>query len=103
MPGAVLRPRASGARARGARTHGASERRHRTNLTRHSIHTTLRCVAPTNWSHIVMVTPTTLYQRLPSLKRRQRRIAVIAAFAGFPLLNLGYAALVASGIVPTTI
>ena len=34
-----------------------------------------------------MVTPTALYQRLPSLRQRDRRVAVVAAFAGFPLLN----------------
>jgi O-antigen/teichoic acid export membrane protein len=56
-----------------------------------------------NWSRIVMVTPATLYQRLPSLRQRQRRTAVVAAFAGFPLLNLGYAALVATGILPSAI
>ena len=50
-----------------------------------------------------MVTPATLYQRLPSLRQRDRRIAVTAAFAGFPLLNLGYATLVATGVIPTTI
>src|SRR5262245_2937791 len=50
-----------------------------------------------------MVTPATVYQRLPSLRQRERRIAVVAAFAGFPLLNLGYATLVASGIIPTAI
>jgi hypothetical protein len=56
-----------------------------------------------NWSRIVMVTPATLYQRLPSLRQRQRRAAVVAAFAGFPLLNLGYAALAATGILPSAI
>jgi hypothetical protein len=56
-----------------------------------------------NWSHIVMVTPAALYQRLPSLRQRQRRILVVAAFAGFPLLNVGYATLVASGILPNAV
>jgi hypothetical protein len=56
-----------------------------------------------NWSHIVMVTPATLYQRLPSLRQRQRRILVIAAFAGFPLLNVGYATLVTTGILPSAV
>jgi hypothetical protein len=56
-----------------------------------------------NWSHIVMVTPATLYQRLPSLRQRQRRIAVVGAFAGFPLLNVGYVTLVANGVIPTAI
>ena len=50
-----------------------------------------------------MVTPTTLYQQLPQLRQRDRRGAVIAAFAGFPLLNIGYAALVSTGLVPTAI
>jgi uncharacterized sodium:solute symporter family permease YidK len=44
-----------------------------------------------------MVTPSALYERLPRLRRRDRRIAVIAAFGGFPLLLLGYAALVEPG------
>src|SRR4029077_16174338 len=48
-----------------------------------------------------MVTPATLIQRLPSLPQRDRRVAVVAAFAGFPLFNVGYATLVATGIVPT--
>jgi hypothetical protein len=56
-----------------------------------------------NWSRIVMVTPATLYQRLPSLRRRQRRIAVVGAFVGFPLLNIGYVTLVANGVIPTAI
>src|SRR5262245_54705736 len=50
-----------------------------------------------------MVTPATLFQRLPALRQRERRIAVVAAFAGFPLLNLGYATLVATDVIPTAI
>ena len=50
-----------------------------------------------------MVTPATLYQRLPALRQRDRRLAVVAAFAGFPLLNIGYATLVTTGIVPGAI
>lgn len=50
-----------------------------------------------------MVTPATLYQRLPTLRQRGRRIAVAGAFAGFPLVNIGYATLVATGTIPTTI
>lgn len=50
-----------------------------------------------------MVTPATLVHRLPSLRQRQRRLAVVAAFAGFPLLNLGYATLVAPGVIPGAI
>jgi O-antigen/teichoic acid export membrane protein len=50
-----------------------------------------------------MITPAMLYQRLPQLRQRDRRVAVVAAFAGFPLLNVGYAALVSTGSLPTTI
>jgi hypothetical protein len=50
-----------------------------------------------------MVTPAALYQRIPSLRQRDRRVAVVAAFAGFPLLNLGYATLVATGMIPGAI
>jgi hypothetical protein len=50
-----------------------------------------------------MVTPAALYQRLPSLRQRDRRIAVAAAFAGFPLLNVGYTTLVAPGVISATI
>ena len=50
-----------------------------------------------------MVTPATLYQRLPSLRQRDRRIAVGAAFVGFPLLNIGYATLVATGVIASAI
>jgi len=50
-----------------------------------------------------MVTPVALYHRLPSLQQRRRRIAVLAAFAGLPLLNIGYVALVETGVVPTTL
>ena len=44
-----------------------------------------------------MATPATLYRRLPALSQRARRVAVIAAFGGFPLLLIGYAALVEPG------
>jgi hypothetical protein len=50
-----------------------------------------------------MVTPVALYQRLPSLRQRERRIAVVAAVVGFPLLNVGYATLVATGVIATTV
>ena len=50
-----------------------------------------------------MVTPAALYQRLPSMRRRSRRLAVLAAFAGYPLLIAGYSILVATGIVPNAI
>jgi hypothetical protein len=47
-----------------------------------------------------MVTPATLYRRLPSMSQRARRLAAIAAFTGFPLQALGYAVLVAPGWLP---
>jgi hypothetical protein len=56
-----------------------------------------------NRSRLVMVTPAALYHRLPELRQRQRRIAVLAAFLGFPFLNVGYAAFVATGAIPTTV
>jgi O-antigen/teichoic acid export membrane protein len=42
-----------------------------------------------------MVTPLSLFRDLQSLDRARRRLAVGAAFAGYPLLILGYATLVA--------
>ena len=50
-----------------------------------------------------MVTPATLYQRLPALRQRDRRVAVVCAFAGFPLLNIGYSTLVATGVIPSAV
>ncbi len=50
-----------------------------------------------------MATPAALYRRLPSLSRRDRRLAVIAAFAGYPLLLLGYALLVERGRLPSAV
>jgi hypothetical protein len=44
-----------------------------------------------------MVSPLSAYRRLPLLRRDRRRLAVIAAFAGYPLLQIGYATLVAPG------
>ena len=44
-----------------------------------------------------MVTPRSIYQRLPGLNRRTRRLLVVGAFAGYPLLQLGYGLLVAPG------
>ena len=41
-----------------------------------------------------MATPATLYRRLPTLDQRRRRIAVVAAFVGFPAVLVGYALLV---------
>jgi len=50
-----------------------------------------------------MVSPLTFYRRLPLLGRTRRRIAVVAAFAGYPLLQIGYATLVAPGRLATAI
>lgn len=50
-----------------------------------------------------MVTPATLYRRLPSLTQRARRLAVIAAFGGFPLQLIGYSVLVAPGLLPPVV
>jgi hypothetical protein len=50
-----------------------------------------------------MASPLSLYRRLPSLGRDRRRLAVIAAFAGYPLLQVGYATFVAPGHLATHI
>jgi hypothetical protein len=50
-----------------------------------------------------MVTPRALYLRLPSLPRRSRRAAVIAAFSGYPLLQIGYAQLRATNVISVTV
>jgi hypothetical protein len=55
------------------------------------------------WSESMMATPRTLFLRLPSLSRRSRRIAVIAAFAGYPLLQVGYQQLRATELIPTIV
>jgi hypothetical protein len=44
-----------------------------------------------------MFSPLSIYRGLPLLSRTRRRIAVMAAFGGYPLLQLGYATLVAPG------
>ena len=44
-----------------------------------------------------MASPAMLYRRLPALRQRPRRIAVVAAFTGFPLQLLGYSLLVQPG------
>ena len=36
-----------------------------------------------------MVTPSTLYRRMPEARQRTRRILVVAAFTGFPLQIIG--------------
>ena len=51
----------------------------------------------------MVTTPASLFRDLPSLDRSRRRIAVVAAFGGFPLMTLGYATLVATGIVPSAL
>ena len=43
----------------------------------------------------------TLGERISNLPRSRRRLAVVAAFLGWPLLIVGYNLLVASGAVPT--
>ena len=50
-----------------------------------------------------MVSPLSIYRRLPLLSRDRRRLAVIAAFAGYPLLQVGYATLVAPGHLATPV
>jgi len=50
-----------------------------------------------------MATPAALYRRLPDLPQRSRRLAVIAAFTGFPLQILGYTFLVQPGRLPTAV
>ena len=51
----------------------------------------------------MMVSRNTLYGRLASTPRRIRRLAVIAAFAGYPLVLIGYGTLVEPGRLPTVI
>jgi hypothetical protein len=50
-----------------------------------------------------MATPSSLYRRLPAMRQRSRRVAVIAAGAGFPLVLIGYATLVAPGNLSTVL
>jgi hypothetical protein len=50
-----------------------------------------------------MASPASIYRRLPMLSQRRRRLAVLAAFGGYPLLILGYETLVAPGRLSTTI
>lgn len=51
----------------------------------------------------MMATPFTLFRRLPSLSRRARRVAVVAAFTGYPLVQIGYATLRAPNLLPAVI
>ena len=46
---------------------------------------------------------TALWRAMPQAKRRTRRLWVIAAFAGYPLLNVGYMTLVATGRLSSTV
>lgn len=50
-----------------------------------------------------MASPSTLFRRLPDLRQRSRRIAVIAAYVGYPLQILGYTLLVQPGRIPNVI
>src|SRR4051794_17034359 len=72
-------------------------------LTFDSSITTFRSTSTTDRSAHVMVSPLSFYRRLPSLDRARRRVAVVAAFAGYPLLQVGYATLVAPGRLGTAI
>ncbi len=44
-----------------------------------------------------------LWRAMPDATRRTRRFWVILAFVGYPLMNVGYATLVASGRISTTV
>jgi uncharacterized membrane protein len=44
-----------------------------------------------------MATPASIFHRLPLLRRPARRLAVVGAFGGFPLMQLGYLLLVVPG------
>src|SRR5262245_37384184 len=50
-----------------------------------------------------MATPASWFQRLPFLDQKRRRLVVIAAFTGYPLVVLGYAGLVATGVLSTAV
>lgn len=50
-----------------------------------------------------MASPVDLYRRLSHAPRRVRRLWVIGAFAGYPLVIVGYARLVQPGYLPTAI
>jgi len=50
-----------------------------------------------------MVTPASLYRRMPATRRRTRRFLVIAALVGFPLQQVGYLLLVANGLLPAIV
>jgi hypothetical protein len=48
-----------------------------------------------------MATPTSLYRRLPGLDQRSRRLAVLAAFIGYPAQIIGYSLISAAGLAPS--
>ena len=50
-----------------------------------------------------MTSPRSFYRRLPTLSQRARRLAVIGAFTGYPVLQLGYWAVVVPGALSTAI
>ena len=50
-----------------------------------------------------MASPNTIYRRLAATPRRVRRLTVVAAFAGYPLVLLGYSTLAEPGRLPTVI
>ncbi len=50
-----------------------------------------------------MASPTSIYRRLPMLRQRTRRLAVVGAFTGYPALILGYALLLEPGRLSMTI
>ena len=51
----------------------------------------------------MMARPATFFRRLPSLSRRARRVAVTAAFGGYPLMQLGYTYLRATERIPAPV
>ncbi len=51
----------------------------------------------------MMASPVRLYRRLAAARRQGRRLTVLATFAGYPLLILGYATLVEPGRLPLAI
>jgi hypothetical protein len=51
----------------------------------------------------MMVSPVRLYRRLAGAPRRVRRLTVVAAFAGYPLLIVGYTTLVEPGRLPLAV
>jgi hypothetical protein len=61
-------------------------------------------IAPGTREEAVMSNPIQrLWRAMPGASRRTRRIWVVLAFLGFPLVNIGYAALVEPGWLSRTI